>query len=52
MQVRFRSQVDLVVHAAGAFGPQPDLSRGLLTADVQGSPAGGGPLMDDLQQQG
>jgi hypothetical protein len=39
-KVRFGGQVDLVVGAAGAFGPKPDLAGRLLARQIQCAPAG------------
>ena len=51
LQIRFGGQVDLVVGAAGAFGPQPDLAGRLLARQIQRAPAGLRPAMRDLEQQ-
>jgi hypothetical protein len=51
LQVRFGGQVDLVVGAAGAFGPQPDLAGRLLTGQIQCAPTCLRPAMGDLEQQ-
>ena len=39
LQIGFGGQVDLVVGAAGAFGPHPDLARRLLAGQIQRAPA-------------
>ncbi len=51
LQIGFGGQVDLVVGAAGAFGPQPDLARRLLTGQIQRAPAASRPAVGDLEQQ-
>ncbi len=51
LQVGLRGQVDLVVGAARALGPHPDLARGLLARQVQHPPPALGPAVGHLEQQ-
>ena len=50
-EVGLGGEVELVVHAAGAVGAQPDLGGGLLAGDVEGAALVARGLGRDLEQQ-
>ena len=50
-EVGLGGEVELVVHAAGAVGAQPDLGGRLLAGDVEGAAPGARGLGGDLEQQ-
>ncbi len=51
-EVGLGGEVELVVHAAGAVGPEPHLGGGLLAGDVEGPAVAARRLGGDLEQQG